>query len=197
MSETEDTKITINFDSDKILEKIKKEKKDETVIKQDKLLFKLMMHNYDDEIRRNELIDSKNSQMIAFLGIMLTIQLTLFVNVLSTYLSKDAWPLSLKVSSCVLLIFALLFYVVSIGKFVDAYAFCGEFKNAPKPDLLLQKSKDNVSERKLLKGFLTNFPTILAHNNELMEDKIRKANDGFIFLKVGGIVSVLFVIYIL
>ena len=109
MSETEDTKITINFDSDKILEKIKKEKKDETVIKQDKLLFKLMMHNYDDEIRRNELIDSKNSQMIAFLGIMLTIQLTLFVNVLSTYLSKDAWPLSLKVSSCVLLIFALLF----------------------------------------------------------------------------------------
>ena len=43
MSETEDTKITINVDSDKILEKIKKEKKDETVIKQDKLLFKLMM----------------------------------------------------------------------------------------------------------------------------------------------------------
>lgn len=170
---------------------------DETVIKQDTLLFKLMMHNYDEEVRRNELIDSKNSQMIAFLGIMFTIQLTLFVNVLSTYLSKDAWPLSLKISSCVLLIFALLFYVASIGKFVDAYAFCGEFKNAPKPDLLLQKSKDNVSERKLLKGFLTNFPTILAHNSDLMENKIKKANDGFTFLKAGGIVSVFFVIYIL
>ena len=90
---------------------------DETVIKQDTLLFKLMMHNYDEEVRRNELIDSKNSQMIAFLGIMFTIQLTLFVNVLSTYLSKDAWPLYLKISSCVLLIFALLFYVASIGSF--------------------------------------------------------------------------------
>lgn len=32
---------------------------DETVIKQDTLLFKLMMHNYDEEVRRNELIDSK------------------------------------------------------------------------------------------------------------------------------------------
>ena len=49
---------------------------DEKIIKQDKLLFKLMMHTYDDENKRNELIDSKNSQMIAFLGIMLTIQLT-------------------------------------------------------------------------------------------------------------------------
>lgn len=71
---------------------------DETVIKQDTLLFKLMMHNYDEEVRRNELIDSKNSQMIAFLGIMFTIQLTLFVNVLSTYLSKNVWPMPLKIS---------------------------------------------------------------------------------------------------
>ena len=69
---------------------------DEKIIKQDKLLFKLMMHTYDDENKRNELIDSKNSQMIAFLGIMLTIQLTLFVNVLSDYLSGNEWPFLFK-----------------------------------------------------------------------------------------------------
>ena len=34
---------------------------DEKIIKQDKLLFKLMMHTYDDENKRNELIDSKNN----------------------------------------------------------------------------------------------------------------------------------------
>lgn len=32
---------------------------DEKIIKKDTLLFKLMLHQYDDEISRNESIDSK------------------------------------------------------------------------------------------------------------------------------------------
>lgn len=170
---------------------------DEKIIKQDKLLFKVMMHTYDDENKRNELIDSKNSQMIAFLGIMLTIQLTLFVNVLSDYLSGNEWPFLLKISSCIFLIFNLLFYVAAINKFIDAYAFCGDFKNAPKPKLLLEKSKSNIGERKVLKYFLTNFPGIICHNYELIEKKVQKANEGFTFLKAGGFVSILFIVYIL
>ena len=155
------------------------------------------MHNYDEEVRRNELIDSKNSQMIAFLGIMFTIQLTLFVNVLSGYLSKDIWPVGLKVFSCLLLIFSVVFYVLSISEFIDAYIFCGDFKSFPKCDVLLQKSKDNISERKLLKSFLTNLPPVMKHNYILMDNKVKKARNGFIFLKIGGVISILFIIVIL
>ena len=35
---------------------------DEKIIKRDRLLFKLMLHGYNDEISRNESIDSKNSR---------------------------------------------------------------------------------------------------------------------------------------
>ena len=87
--------------------------------------------------------------------------------------------------------------MAAINKFIDAYAFCGDFKNAPKPKLLLEKSKSNIGERKALKYFLTNFPDIICHNYELIENKVQKANEGFIFLKAGGFVSILFIIYIL
>ena len=170
---------------------------DEKIIKRDRLLFKLMLHGYNDEISRNESIDSKNSQMIAFLGIMLTIQLTLFVNVLSAYLSGDTWPLIIKVSSCVFLIFNLLLYVASINKFINAYAFSGEFKNGIRPTALFKKSKSKISEEKLLKNLLFNYSGIIHYNHDLIENKVKKANGGFKFLKLAGIVSVLFIVYIL
>ena len=54
---------------------------DET-LKRDKLLLDLMIHTYDEEVARNELIDTKNSQMIVLTGAMLTFQATLFTNLL-------------------------------------------------------------------------------------------------------------------
>ena len=47
-------------------------------IERDELLLKILFRNYDEEERRNELIDSKNSQMIVLTGTMLTLQATLF-----------------------------------------------------------------------------------------------------------------------
>lgn len=198
---SDDTKLTVDVqvDSEEVIQGVKEiiNNDDGDVIQQDTLLFKLMMHYYDEEVARNELIDSKNSQMIAFLGIIFTIQLTLFVNVLSSYLSGNVWPLYLKMISCILLIAALWCYIISISNFIEAYSFCGEFKSAPKPSVLLQKSKDNIPKRKLLKGFLNNFPKIIEHNDKLMKNKVKKANEGFDYLKRGGFLSIVFVIIIL
>lgn len=44
----------------------------------DELLLKILFRNYDEEERRNGLIDNKNSQMIVLTGTMLTLQATLF-----------------------------------------------------------------------------------------------------------------------
>ena len=46
-------------------------------IKRDKILLELMSHVYEEDERRKELVDSKNSQMIVLSGAMLTIQSTL------------------------------------------------------------------------------------------------------------------------
>ena len=37
----------------------------------------------------------------------------------------------------------------------------------------------------------------MRHNHDLIENKVKKANEGFKFLKLAGIVSVLFIVYIL
>ena len=48
----------------------------------EKLLLQLALHRYDEEVQRNELIDSKNKSIVAFLGVMLTIQCTIFPRLL-------------------------------------------------------------------------------------------------------------------
>ena len=50
----------------------------------EKLLLQLALHRYDEEVQRNELIDSKNKSIVAFLGVMLTIQCQSF---------QDCWNL--------------------------------------------------------------------------------------------------------
>ena len=39
-----------------------------------KILLELALHRYDEVNRRNEIIDSKSKSMIAFIGVMLTIE---------------------------------------------------------------------------------------------------------------------------
>ena len=55
---------------------------DEETLQRDKLLLKLMIHAYDEDVARNELVDTKNSQMIILTGAMLTLQSTLFTELL-------------------------------------------------------------------------------------------------------------------
>ena len=43
----------------------------------EKLLLDLALHRYDEEVQRNEIIDSRNKSIVAFLGVMLTIQCTI------------------------------------------------------------------------------------------------------------------------
>ena len=55
---------------------------DNETLNRDKLLLELMTHVYEEDERRNELVDSKNSQMIILSGAMLTLQSTLITKLL-------------------------------------------------------------------------------------------------------------------
>lgn len=43
----------------------------------EKLLLDLALHRYNEEVQRNEIIDSRNKSIVAFLGVMLSIQSTI------------------------------------------------------------------------------------------------------------------------
>lgn len=55
---------------------------DNETLNRDKLLLELMTHVYEEDEHRNELVDSKNSQMIILSGAMLTLQSTLITKLL-------------------------------------------------------------------------------------------------------------------
>ena len=51
-----------------------------------------MIHAYDEDLARNELVDTKNSQMTALTGVMLTLQSTLFTDLpVNQFLIASFW----------------------------------------------------------------------------------------------------------
>lgn len=82
---------------------------DEKELNKKKLLLKLMIHNYDEEAKRNELVDSKNSQMIVLTGAMLTLQATLFSNILvDSIISVEGIEFHWKIFVSIFMIISLI-----------------------------------------------------------------------------------------
>ena len=83
-NEKVDVPIKVTLDSEDIKKIIKEEENSQRASynERNKLLLKLIIHAYDENERRNELVDSKNSQMIVLTGAMLTLQATLLPKLL-------------------------------------------------------------------------------------------------------------------
>ena len=87
-----------------------------------------MIHAYDEDLARNELVDTKNSQMTALTGVMLTLQSTLFTDLLvNQFLIKDLVPVCCKIFLSIVIIMSISLYVYSLYKFIDAYVFSVKF----------------------------------------------------------------------
>lgn len=101
---------------------------DNETLNRDKLLLKLMIHAYDEDLARNELVDTKNSQMTALTGVMLTLQSTLFTDLLvNQFLIKDLVPVCCKIFLSIVIIMSISLYIYSLYKFIDAYVFSVKF----------------------------------------------------------------------
>ena len=172
-------------------------KHDET-LERDKLLLDLMIHAYEEEVARNELVDTKNSQMIILTGAMLTLQSTLFTELLiNQFLIKDNFLLCCKILLSVVMIVSLSFYIYSMYNFIEAYAFSNKFYSVPSPELLLEQARNNVSKFKAQAEWLGTFGETIDYNYKIMEEKIEKGKFGFIWLKRAGFFTIIFLILFL
>ena len=103
---------------------------DNETLNRDKLLLKLMTHVYEEDERRNELVDSKNSQMIILSGAMLTLQSTLITKLLidDVLLNTDlAVALCCKLILSGLMLVSIIGYFISMYLFIDAYTFKDDY----------------------------------------------------------------------
>lgn len=152
-------------------------------IERDELLLKILFRNYDEEERRNELIDSKNSQMIVLTGTMLTLQATLFTTgLLNEFVYNKIihnpykfWIFNLFVSSLIVSVVSMLF-------FIFAYKFVGTFKQAPQAIYVKNSYIKKRSHSDIIDKLFMKLPETIGKNKKIMKRKVIIANIGFIFV---------------
>ncbi len=168
---------------------------DDETIKRDKLLLDLMIHVYDEDLARNELVDNKNCQMIVLTGVMLTLQATFFTELLVNHvLFNNIICHDVKLILSTIMLVSMILYICSLFVFINAYAFNKKFGSSPNPKELLDKAIENHPIKKIQGNVLFDFDETISYNYDIIEDKIEKGKIGFIILKVAGISTLVFLL---
>ncbi len=162
----------------------------DNILEQNKLLLDLALHRYDEDERRNQLVDSKNSSFIAFLGVMLTIQSTL-ISYIITFINGK---LTLEVIILVIVfVGSLICYAISLGYFVSSLKFLSKFQVAPVVSELIDFGKSNTSEEYIIQNTIVSLDKCIEDNTVLSEEKTSKGIHGCMFLELGVIFTVIFI----
>nr|DAN12669.1 MAG TPA: hypothetical protein [Caudoviricetes sp.] len=170
---------------------------DNETLNRDKLLLELMTHVYEEDERRNELVDSKNSQMIILSGAMLTLQSTLITKLLidDVLLNTDlAVALCCKLILSELMLVSIIGYFISMYLFIDAYTFKDDYQMIPHHESVIEARDDNDSEAIIVSKTLDEYNKAIKKNDELIENKINKGRQGFCLLKISGFLTLIFLI---
>ena len=170
---------------------------DEETLKRDKLLLDLMTHVYDEDERRNELVDSKNSQMIVLSGAMLTLQSTLISKLLidNLLLNTDlAVALCCKVILSILMISSLVGYFISMFLFIQAFTFKDNYQMVPEHESVIECKNDDDPEEKIVSEMLTEYNKAIKKNDDIIYKKVNRGRQGFFVLKISGILTLIFII---
>ena len=174
---------------------------DNEALKRDKLLLELMTHVYDEDERRNELVDSKNSQMIVLSGAMSTLQSTLISKLLidDILLNTDlivVFPC--KVILSILMLSSLVGYFISMFLFIQAYTFKDNYQMVPDHESVIECKNDDESEASIVSDMLTGYNKAIKKNDEIIDKKVNKGRQGFFVLKIsGGLTLIFLVLFIL
>ncbi len=158
----------------------------------DKQVLELILNNYYEQERRFNTIESKISSMITFIGVIFTIQATLFTNILIQLIHTQ---LFIKTTLSLFLIISLACYTYSLYSFVEAYYF-GKYHSTPNPHDLYNKSK-KMSESYIIKNLIYNIPDTIDKNEKSMQGKISKSKQGFKWFTIGSYSTLPFIIILI
>lgn len=158
-----------------------------------KILLELALHRYDEEVERNEAIDSKNKSMVAFLAVMLTIQCSILLRVieLDSIIAANEMILLLVlfVSSFVLNFFSVLY-------FISTLTYLDKLHSSPKIDDLVDFGVDNKSSDYLIKNTIVSLNMSVKENKIILKEKSIKEKRGILLMRMGLIVTTMFILYI-
>ncbi|WP_298524702.1 hypothetical protein [uncultured Methanobrevibacter sp.] len=159
-----------------------------------KLLLELALHRYDEEVQRNELIDSKNKSIVAFLGVMLTIQCTILPRLIEFKEILSNVEMFILV---IIFLISLIFYVSSLLVFMSTLNNIDQIGTAPRIDWLIIFWKNNSSFSKIVQNTIISLNEIVEKNDDILEEKNSRGNLGLKLIKGGVIFTAIFIIYMI
>lgn len=160
----------------------------------EKLLLELALHRYDEEVQRNELIDSKNKSIVAFLGVMLTIQCTILPKLIE--FKEILAPLEVVFLFGVFLI-SLIFYLGSLLVFMSTLNGIKQLQSVPRIDWLIKFGVNNNSYSFIVRNVIVSLNKCVEENDEILDQKNIRGNFALRLMKYGVIFTTIFIIYVI
>lgn len=166
---------------------------DQKTIERDKLLLDLMIHAYDEDVARNELVDTKNSQMIVLVGVMLTLQATLFTDLLVNQLLNNEICFCAKLILSGIILLSFIFYGLSLYYYIEAYAFSKKFNSSPTPKILRGYADKDCPKFWVQRELLLTIGKVIDDNYIVIDDKVETGRKGFKWLKIACFTTFIFI----
>ena len=159
------------------------------------ILLNLALHRYDEANNRNISVDNKNKSMIGFIGIILTIEITILPQIFNG--SSEILLINASRALICLEIMSICCYAISIFYFISAITFVSTFQEAPAMSGIISSIENKEDTDLIINKNIVSLQKCIEDNNEIVEDKTKKAKIGFIFFKYGLISTVTFFILLL
>lgn len=163
-------------------------------LKKDELLLKLAFHRYEEEERRNQLIDSKNQSFVAFLGVMFTIQITMVSNFHSMFENINSCKIDFLLMCFII---SIICYFISLIFFSSTLMFTDKFKSAPSINKIIKFGKSEEDCDFIIGNTGVSLEDSIENNKKILDFKASQGNFGFLFISIGVFFTVLFILYYL
>lgn len=128
----------------------------------------LALHRYDEEVHRNHLIDDKNKSIVAFLGVMLTIQCTILPRLIEFKEILSNFEMVMLMS---IFIISFGFYLISLLVFMSVLNRLDQIQTAPDIKNLIDLDYHNASSKYIVAYTLINLNQCIDDNDEILEKK--------------------------
>ena len=162
---------------------------------ENEILLNLAIHRYDEVNNRNIGVDNKNKSMIGFIGVILTIEITILPQIFNGSL-EILLINALRALIC-LEIMSICCYTISIFQFISAITFVSAFQEAPVMSGIISSIENGDDSELIIKKNIVSLQKCIEDNHEIVEDKTKKAKIGFKFFQYGLISTVIFFILLL
>lgn len=145
------------------------------------------------KVQRNELIDDKNKSIVAFLGVMLTIQCTILPRLIEF---KEIFSnFEMNILLCIFIV-SLVFYLGSLLVFMSSLNKLDQIKTVPNIDKLIDFDYNDASYNFIAGYTLIDLNNCIDENDIILNKKALRRHIGLELMKCGVISTTIFIIYV-